>query len=313
MENKYYIKIYIDISPEFSDLCSNYCFENNACGIEIINEQDYTHRLCVYFNLETMNEIEIKKKIIENFLQPYGIRRVSYEVCLNKDWTIEWKKHFKPILIAEKFVVFPPWKKPEIDEGQIPIIINPGSGFGTGSHESTALAIEVLEYCLQNINKNSLTMLDVGTGSGILSIAAGKLRIKTIFSIDIDIDAVKNGVENRKLNNLEGVIHYIAGSPLSIKGNFSIVICNMLFKEINDIKYDLVRLVKKNGILIISGFLENNWQTLKEFFLSYKMEILYKSKKGKWIAACFIQKTKIKKINNSKRNWFKYILSKNYS
>ena len=112
-----------------------------------------------------------------------------------QDWGENWKRFFKPVQVTSRFVVKPPWSKARLKRGQIPININPGMAFGTGTHATTKLCIRALE---ERLKRKGLSVLDVGTGSGILSIVAAKLGAKEVWGIDIDGVAVEIARENVK-------------------------------------------------------------------------------------------------------------------
>lgn len=171
----------------------------------------------------------------------------NYEIMLAANWEEKFKESFKGILV-EPFFICPPWIHPE--EKQINIIINPGSGFGTGEHPST-----------QGILKELVEMspipemaLDVGCGSGILSIACIKLGVSKVFACDIDPLAITNAKENFELNHCSTKVYLITGSPTCIKEKFPLVMANIDFFTLVTLRDQLTNLVGAYGHLILSGF-----------------------------------------------------------
>ena len=157
-----------------------------------------------------------KNETTEKILKDYNLSTIS-----DGDWRETWREYFVPVKIGSLTVV-PPWKK---DEGDI--IINPARGFGTGHHETTKLALGFVEKLLKKDNEIN-TLMDVGTGSGILAIAAEKLKngIKAT-AIDNDLDALENAAENIELNNVSGI--ELSGEPLyKFSGKYDLVIANII-------------------------------------------------------------------------------------
>ncbi len=213
-----------------------------------------------------------KSEASKKFLEKYNLQTINKE-----DWQETWQEYFQPVTIAD-FTIVPPWKK---DLGNL--IINPARGFGTGHHETTQLATEFL---LEIINKNkNISMLDIGTGSGILSIIAQKKGVSKIRAIDIDKDAIENALENIKLNNLDSTIE-IDSTPIEkLDKKFDLVVANIITPVLLSIKENFSKLTKKH--LILTG-IEKKEE--KEFLNQIKLDdfILKDIKHNReWIAYLF--------------------------
>jgi len=217
--------------------------------------------------------VYFKKDIAtENLLKKYKLQIIKKD-----DWQETWQQYFQPVTISN-FTIVPPWKK---NEGNI--IINPSKGFGTGHHETTQLATELLLKIIK-CNKN-ISMLDIGTGSGILSIIAQKSGLKKIRAIDIDKDAIENALENIKLNELDLTIKIDNTSINNIKEDFDLVVANIITPVLLSIKEYFSKLTKK--YLILTG-IEKKEE--KEFLNQIKLDdfILKDIKhRGNWIAYLF--------------------------
>jgi len=167
------------------------------------------------------------------------------------DWQ-EWRRFFKPVLVSERVVIKPTWEGYQLKANELVVEIDPGMAFGTGTHETTRLCIQLLD----NIIKGGETVFDVGTGSGILAIAAAKLGAASVLGIDNDERSVCVAAENVELNSVADVVG-ISGTPLSeIEGIFDIVVANILAEDLIEMKKELLKRLERGGWLILSGILK---------------------------------------------------------
>ncbi len=169
-----------------------------------------------------------------------------------------WKDEDKIFEIGKKFVIAPPW----IETKKEKITFVEGESFGTGVHETTVSCIEFLE----SINLKDKRVLDIGIGSGVLSIAALKLGAKKAIGFDIAEHAVNECKENAKLNNVDNLECFIADSPKDIEGRFDIVLANIFFDIILSMKKDIDRLTDKGSYLLLSGIVWEENYTVKSTF-----------------------------------------------
>jgi len=149
----------------------------------------------------------------------------------------DWKEYYKPILVGEDVVIVPPWEvaNPEWRDKTV-IIINPGKAFGTGLHESTQLSLQLLA----ELEMKDKKVLDVGCGSGILSIYCAKRGASEVIAVDIDHLAVEETSENAKTNKVQEKIKIIQGSAKDVEGNFPIVVANLELHIFRNILKDIV-------------------------------------------------------------------------
>ena len=206
--------------------------------------------------------LEDKKLQLEENLWHLGqiqaLPAASYRPIQDEDWMEAWKKHYRPTKIGKKLVIVPAWIKKDFP-GRLPIRINPGMAFGTGTHPSTQLCLLMMEEALQP----SQSVIDVGCGSGILTIAALKLEAGFVLGVDNDPAAVKATLENSANNQLGSGLEIGLGSVAEIRnGQFRIrsatlVIVNILASVIIRLFEDgLADLVDAGGKLILAGILE---------------------------------------------------------
>ncbi|MGM0419499.1 MAG: 50S ribosomal protein L11 methyltransferase [Bacillota bacterium] len=192
----------------------------------------------------------------------FTLKRVWSE---STDWVKNWRENYKAINIAERWLILPPWQQEEyqqLEAGKAQeeviekIIIDPGQAFGTGGHESTRLALILLTYLAEEADVKVTSMLDVGTGSGILAIAGARLDIKEIIAVDLAQTAIENCQHNLELNELSERVETRLGDIQDLTlGRFSLVISNLLAVLIHANFEAITDKVKPGGRLILSGFL----------------------------------------------------------
>lgn len=225
----------------------------------------------------------IRDRISE--LPSYGLDIGKGEVVLTTisetDWSSAWKKYYKPTHIGKNIVVKPSWEvyKPERDE--IVVELDPGMAFGTGTHETTMLCLEILEKYI----KNGITVIDVGCGSGILSIASGKLGAEQVLAIDRDENAVRIARENVKRNDLETCVRAIKGDKLqNINFKADIIVANIIADVIIDLSKDVALCLKDNGVFIASGIIKDRKLSVIEALEKNGFDLIEQFEKGEWVA-----------------------------
>jgi ribosomal protein L11 methyltransferase len=242
-------------------------------GVKFLDEEDEgtaTGPITVRAYLEVNDQLEETRQKLEESLFYLGmiqpVPSPTYKQIADQNWMEAWKQHYKPILIGQRLLILPAWlESPE--PNRIPIKIDPGMAFGTGTHPTTQLCLELMEVHFdqsQIENRKSEMVIDVGCGSGILSIAALKLGAKTVLGVDIDIESVKNSRENAETNGVGEELIMGQGSVTEVlAGSFQfksapLVVANILAPIIIRL-FDagLAELVEPNGEIILSGILDH--------------------------------------------------------
>jgi ribosomal protein L11 methyltransferase len=210
------------------------------------------------------------------------VYRVSYRQVDEQNWAESWKAFFWPQKIGERIVVKPSWRDYRAEPGDLVIEIDPGMAFGTGTHPTTALCAQLVEANLQKGD----AFLDIGTGSGILMAAAGKLGAGTLAGSDRDELAVRIAAENLRRNGIkEGrflLAQGLLGTPF--KGPFDIVAANILTHIILELLDDIPRVLKNGGIFICSGIIVENQNLVVAKMKTAGFEILETLLKEGWAA-----------------------------
>ena len=188
----------------------------------------------------------------------YAAAGVENEVLTGEvsedDWANNWKKYFKPLPVGERLMICPTWEALPAAAGRALLRIDPGMAFGTGGHDTTRLVLETLERHI----RGGETLLDVGCGSGILSIAALLLGAKSAVGVDIDPLAVKTAVENRALNGLHAPAYTVRQGNLvdAVEGAFDVVAANIVADAVIALSADIRPFLKPGGVYILSGIID---------------------------------------------------------
>lgn len=277
---------------EFGEALSNFLMEKGATGIEEIDEDLKRKRLKAFFQKDGKEKKVLRDlhRYLESLhaLAPGGVRiQLKTNLLSEQRWGENWKRFFKPVRIS-RFVVKPPWSRIRMKRDQIPIEITPGMAFGTGTHASTQLCLQALEKYHE---KRGFSVLDVGTGSGILSIAAARLGAREILGVDIDDEAVRIAKENVEKNQVSDRVSIRRGRIGGIKKSFNAVLANIDLKGLVSMKRSLVHHLKARGILILSGILREEKEKVRQHYWETGVFQWAKvTQKGEW--ACLIFKKK---------------------
>ncbi|MBF0453134.1 MAG: 50S ribosomal protein L11 methyltransferase [Candidatus Magnetomorum sp.] len=254
MDNTYQ-ELTVRVTLLWEDIWGAYCFDCGASGIETKDEENSYKILKIYFTDMSINA----SHVFDSFFQQYPLEKedliwINSEIQHNKDWLMEWKRFFHPITVGNKFIVCPPWEVPDHRDECHKIIINPGNGFGSGSHPSTVLALRLLEAYVEGGDHPLKSILDVGTGSGILLIASKYLGLKQMVGLDIDLPSIYDAQNNFTINQMTGEMISLCGGPECVNYPFDIVISNMMLHELVPVQNELVKNMRQTGALILSGF-----------------------------------------------------------
>lgn len=211
----------------------------------------------------------------------FGELNIKIANVSENDWANNWKKYYKPIRIGKTVVIKPSWEDYDRKEGDLVVEIDPGMAFGTGTHETTSMCIELLQKYI----KKDDTVLDIGCGSGILSITSAVLGAKRVLGVDFDSVAVTVASDNVKKNNLENIVTVKCGDLMDvvdIKGN--IIVANIVADVIIKLSKDVSKFSLSNCLFIASGIIKDRLNDVKTAFAAQNFEIIEIVSKGEWVA-----------------------------
>ncbi|MCI9575433.1 MAG: 50S ribosomal protein L11 methyltransferase [Clostridiales bacterium] len=200
--------------------------------------------------------------------------------CVMEDWINNWKKYFKPIEVGHSILIRPTWEEDYDAKGRRVLHLEPGLAFGTGTHETTRLCIELIEDYL----RPQMDILDVGCGSGILSVAALLMGGQSAVGVDIDELAVKTAVENAKINQVDSRFTAIAGNLTEkVQGKFHMIVANIVADIIIELTQDIEQFMYDDTVYIMSGIIDTREQDVLQA-LEKDFEIIDRRWEKGWVA-----------------------------
>jgi ribosomal protein L11 methyltransferase len=242
------------LASRSEEFASSLLFDLGTTGTVTLKEAADQIEPVAYF------EQSVDPDTIENALRAefarlgreHDLQAVSFSTVPDSDWMQKWKEGFEPAEIGERLLIAPSWKLPADVEGRELIQIDPGMAFGTGTHETTRLCLELIERYWRGG-----CLLDVGTGTGILAIAAAVLQQDSrIIAIDVDPVAVEVARENTAINGVTSQVSVLEKQPGKMGGqSFDVVVANLTAEVIVDLMGELAACVKPDGWMILSGIL----------------------------------------------------------
>lgn len=258
----------------------------DAIGHEEVPTGDM--QVVAYFPQNEQSEV-IRQQLeaaIWHMSQIVPLGAIEYKFILDQNWMEAWKANYKPLKIGRNLIVLPAWVDPALAEGRIPIIISPDMAFGTGTHPSTQLCMLALE----KYGVKEMDVIDIGTGSGILSIEAAKLGAKRILGVDNDPEAIPSAINNAALNGVGNKIVFEVGTHTDVlnrKDGFNQaprVIANILSPILaNMLSTGLTDLVSPTGLLFLGGILEHQAQDLANLARSLGMTLRETLHQEDWV------------------------------
>lgn len=300
----------VEVLREAEEAASNILIELGSQGVAIDDSADYLGRVGkygeVFPEVKQMDTVKItayypehvdidavEKEVAQRLsaLSDFGVNAgdIHYDTqeLAEQDWAENWKKYYEPTRISHDLTIVPSWTDYEAKTGEKIIRLDPGMAFGTGTHPTTKMSL----FALEQVLRGGETVLDVGTGSGVLSIASSLLGAKSIYAYDLDEVAVRVAQENIDLNAGTENIHVATGNLLqSVDIQADVIVANILADILINMTEDAYRLVKDEGYLIMSGIISEKWEMVREsaekagFFLETHMI------QGEW-NACVFKKT----------------------
>lgn len=259
--------------------------------IDLIDEdllkKDRTKAIIHIYISPEENPAEATAFLEERFKSENIEYTIGTSLCKNEDWENNWKAYFKPMNIGNKLLIKPVWYD-DIDTDRVVLNIEPGLAFGSGTHQTTRLCLETLE----NYITDGCEVLDVGCGSGILSVASLLLGADSAIGVDIDKLAVKTAKDNGALNNFsEPRLTFKEGNLTDkIDGKFDVVVANIVADIIIKLSSDIQKYMKPDGYFITSGIIDMREDEILNAFNENNFEVIDRHEDGGWL--CFVCKIK---------------------
>ncbi|HER6567363.1 TPA: 50S ribosomal protein L11 methyltransferase [Streptococcus pyogenes] len=300
-------EVTVHVHRDAQEAVSNLLIETGSQGVAIADSADYIGQkdrfgelypdveqsdmitITAYYpssaNLADVT-VTINEQLAE--LASFGLQvgqvTVDSQELAEEDWADNWKKYYEPARITHDLTIVPSWTDYDASAGEKVIKLDPGMAFGTGTHPTTKMSL----FALEQVLRGGETVIDVGTGSGVLSIASSLLGAKTIYAYDLDDVAVRVAQENIDLNQGTDNIHVAAGDLLKGVGQEAdVIVANILADILVLLTDDAYRLVKKEGYLILSGIISEKLDMVLEAAFSAGFFLETHMIQGEWNALVF--------------------------
>jgi ribosomal protein L11 methyltransferase len=271
----------VNVLRDDEETASTLLFDLGSTGLVTLEERLETVTLGAYFD-QTNSAVDLTKAI-EAAVTRIGLRDslsiISIAALPDQDWMQKWKEGFEATKIGRRLIVAPSWKLPARSDGRIVIQIDPGMAFGTGTHETTRLCLEAIEK-----HWHGVSLLDVGTGTGILAIAAALLEPESrVLGIDVDPKAIEVAHENLVINRAAGAVELSAVPPGDLgEQEFDVIVANLTAEVINDLLGDLTSHLASGGLMILSGILCEQTEDVERALVSSGFIVSERNVAGEW-------------------------------
>ena len=270
-----YIEDYSDLEQSAWDIA-----HIDLIDEELLNKNRKSSVIHIY-----ISECDNAAEAMEFLKERLKAEKIEFEVSSlgvnDSDWNENWKKYFHTIEIGKRLAVVPSWEEYENSQNRTILSIDPGAAFGTGTHATTSLCLEMLEKCVNSDTK----MLDIGCGSGILALASVLLGAESAIGVDIDAQSVKTATENAEINNIENRVRFVVGDLTDkISGKYDVVCANIVADVIIRLLPDVKTFLKDNAVLIISGIIDIRRDDILKAIEKNGFRIIQEERKENWCA-----------------------------
>lgn len=302
--NNSWLEVSCDVSPDLVDIVTEYLTDLSGTGVcvENINVDAFSHSEIIHAPIVTIKayfsaEEDMVARLaeinacFEEFARQFPEASITEPVLSTvktEDWSTSWKSNFKPLRIGRHLLIIPTWEEQDHLEDDIVLNLDPGMAFGTGGHETTRLCLELLEQIMEEQSRNQPpSLLDLGTGSGILAIAAAKLGAGRICATDIDPQAIEVALDNMAINNLNDRIECSTTPIESMPGQFDIILANILAEELVRLAEHISARLEAGGQLVLSGILAEKEELVRNGFANQPLKYIRTERQGEWIAMLY--------------------------
>jgi len=298
-----WLQIEVSLPVEWSDAVANFLMENGAQGVfqEQAAEPPGGGGFVEDISRETLkaylpDDVRVDSRLaaLQGYLDELGrlfpdLPGAAWRTdwIVDPNWGEEWKKYFKPLRVTKNIIIKPTWERYSPGGHDILIEIDPGMAFGTGQHPSTRMCLQAMEdLILQDRAAHSRRVLDVGTGTGILGIAAAKLGAGKVLCVDIDKQAVAIAAENVRMNGVEDRVDVRYRDAASLAETFDMIVANLTAKMLVKLRPRFIDLLGRDGFLVISGIIEQNREDVEHHFFAEPFAVHRVITEKEWL--CYV-------------------------
>ncbi|MBW1710289.1 MAG: 50S ribosomal protein L11 methyltransferase [Deltaproteobacteria bacterium] len=287
-KSKTWAEVSIKHPSELTEAVSNFFFEK---GAQAVVHEDSSGLVLSKAGFGSSGPSAGLKDEINAFLKDladiFGLTsllKAEWSSVSYGDWAEKWKQDLDPIEVGSTLVIKPTWREYQAGPDRVVLSLDPGLAFGTGHHASTFLCLEGVEEYLSQPGHADARVLDVGTGSGILSMAAAALGRGRIVALDIDPDTLPVAAGNFSLNNQADRVFLLCADPAAISGRFDLILANLHRDALIRLASTLVNLGAPGARWILSGMLDEQAEEVAERFISVGLSLTHRAVKGEWVA-----------------------------
>lgn len=299
-----WLEITCDVPADLAEIISEYLTELSGSGVclENLNVDAFSHSEILHSPITTVkayftsdDDIDARMADIGSFLNRLSIEYPALHfppptvsTVRTEDWSTSWKVNFKPLRVGRRLLIVPSWEEPRPQPDDIVLRLDPGMAFGTGGHETTRLCLELLERIMDGMPPLLIpSVLDLGTGSGILAMAAVRLGAGRVCAVDIDPQAVMVAQENLAINNLAEQVECSTTPLESLSGSFDVIMANILAEELVRLAPNLTERMAAGGKLVLSGILAEKEGFVRSGFKGQPLEYIETCREGDWVALLY--------------------------
>jgi ribosomal protein L11 methyltransferase len=242
-------------------------------------------KLVAAFPMEQVNErlLGAVRQTLDGFgAAVSGRASLAMQLIDGGAWVEQWKRFYRPFKIGQRLVIRPPWDAYTASADEAVLILNPGQAFGTGLHATTQLCLRVIETL--SATRQGANLLDLGCGSGILSLAGVLFGFASAFGVDVDRLAVWCARANARLNHLMKPVTFRSGSIEVVSGHFEVVVANILLEPIVAMLAPLHRVIAPGGTVILSGILASEVPQLQQKLSTHSWRVVQQTSQEEWAA-----------------------------
>jgi len=298
-----WVEVGVTVPEDLADPVSNFLTEHGAQGIyeEYLEPQDgadfrdakTTSVVKAHFPQDArlghrLSALDTYIESLSELFPEYPPIVYATQVINDADWAEGWKKYFKPIRATANIIVKPTWERYTPVGHDIVIEVDPGMAFGTGQHASTRMCLEALEtVLLQEKGGNRWEVLDIGSGTGILGIAAAKLGAEKVLCVDIDTQATLIARDNIRINLVESQVEAVTQDVAQLHRPFHLIVANLTANPLIQLRPHILSLLVPGGFLIISGIVEQSRGDIETHFISEPLVPLRTLVEKEWLCYLF--------------------------
>jgi ribosomal protein L11 methyltransferase len=299
--NKKWMKVSAPCPDAITEPVADLLSRLSGAGVEINPDGQGASKVTGYFPLDLKEDNSgknihdtlqtLKKEVIGQletiFLYlDHSFVHPVFDIIEEEDWSNTWKEFFTPFEIVEGLVVTPSWEKYVPENGQLVMELDPGMAFGTGQHASTQYALSLMQYFFKEQSGHTVEeVLDVGTGTGILAMAAALFGARRVVALDNDPDAVEACLENVKVNKLENTVEVSGTDVEQLTGSYDLICANIVHDVLVPMAPVFKKLSRKSGCIILAGILHGEQEeSIISVYTEMGMRVLKAQYKDEWVA-----------------------------